>query len=208
MTSQVHRATDPFSAKQSRQERPPVPPVAVAVVVVDMMKDFIEPDGAMPLPGSEDLVPRIERLVDAARSAGAAVVWAKARYPADDALFQKRVPHCIQGTRGAELADGLEPRDRDYVVHKRRYSAFYATDLDLWLREHRIKRIVLCGLATNICVRSTAHDGFFHGYQVDVVEDACMATGPREQESTLYDIQTHFGEVRNLAGVVAEVIAG
>jgi ureidoacrylate peracid hydrolase len=207
MTSQNHRATDPFSAKQSGEERPAVPPTAVAVVVVDMMKDFVEADGAMPLPGSAELVPKINRLVDAARSAGAAIVWAKARYPADDALFRKRVPHCIEGTSGAELVDGLLPRDGDYVVHKRRYSAFYATDLDLWLREHRVERIVLCGLATNICVRATAHDGFFHGYQVDVVEDACMATGPREQESTLYDIQTHFGEVRTLDDVVAGVTA-
>ena len=208
MTSQDHRATDPFSARQSGVERPAVPPGAIAIVVVDMMKDFVEPDGAMPLPGSADLVPRINQLIDAARSAGAAVVWAKARYPADDALFRKRVPHCIEGTRGAELVDDLVPRDGEFVVHKRRYSAFYATDLDLWLREHRIERIVLCGLATNICVRSTAHDGFFHGYQVDVVEDACMATGPREQESTLYDIQTHFGEVRTLDDLVAEVSAG
>ena len=48
---------------------------------------------------------------------------------------------------------------------------------------------------SRICVRSTVHDAFFHGYQVIVPEDCCAATGPREQASSLYDIATHFGIV-------------
>lgn len=59
------------------------------------------------------------------------------------------------------------------------------------------------GVVTNICVRSTVHDAFFHGYQVVVPEDAVAATGPREQESSLYDIATHFGIVSDSRSVVA-----
>jgi ureidoacrylate peracid hydrolase len=88
------------------------------------------------------------------------------------------------------------------VLSKRRYSAFFQTDLDLWLREHDVARVVVTGVALNICVRSTVHDAFFLGYQVWVVQDACRATGEREEASTLYDIQTHFGEVVTVEDVL------
>lgn len=59
--------------------------------------------------------------------------------------------------------------------------------------------MVLSGVALNICVRSTVHDAFFLGYDVWVIRDACQATGPREEASTLFDICTHFGTVLTLA---------
>ena len=64
------------------------------------------------------------------------------------------------------------------------------------------------GVVTNICVRSTVHDAFFHGYRVVVPEDGVAATGPREQESSLYDIATHFGIVGSrsvVAGLIERV---
>ena len=61
----------------------------------------------------------------------------------------------------------------------------------------------MSGVALNICVRSTVHDAFFLGYDVWVARDACRATGDREEASTLYDIQTHFGEVKTVDDVIA-----
>ncbi len=61
------------------------------------------------------------------------------------------------------------------------------------------------GVVTNICVRSTVHDAFFNGYQVVVPSDACAATGPREQESSLYDIATHFGVVAQSQDVLDHI---
>ena len=108
----------------------------------------------------------------------------------------------MAGSWGAQVHDSLPFEDSDRVLLKRRYSAFFQTDLDLYLREHEIRRVVVTGVALNICVRSTVHDAFFYGYDVWVVRDACMATGPREEASTLYDIQTHFGEVVSTAEVL------
>ena len=88
------------------------------------------------------------------------------------------------------------------MLSKRRYSAFFQTDLDLYLREHDIARVVVTGVALNICVRSTVHDAFYNGYQVVVAEDACRATGDREMESTLYDIATHYGDVASTVDVI------
>ena len=115
----------------------------------------------------------------------------------------KRTPHCVEGSWGPEIIEDLGARDDEIHVIKRRYSAFFQTDLDLWLRERDIARVVVTGVALNICVRSTVHDAFFLGYQVWVPRDACRATGEREEASTLYDIQTHFGEVKTVDEVIA-----
>ena len=68
-----------------------------------------------------------------------------------------------------------------------------------------VDQLVVFGVVTNICVRSTVHDGFFLGYEWWCRSDACAATGPREQESSLYDIATHFGVVA-MASVVAKAL--
>jgi ureidoacrylate peracid hydrolase len=67
--------------------------------------------------------------------------------------------------------------------------------LDLTLKDLCIDTVIVMGVVTNICVRSTIHDAFFRGYKVLVPRDCVMATGEREQESSLYDIETHFGDV-------------
>ena len=82
-------------------------------------------------------------------------------------------------------------------------SGFYQTDLDLVLRENAVRTCVVCGVVTNICVRSTVHDAFFRGYRVVVPVDCVRATSPREQESSLWDIKTHFGTI----GTSGEIIA-
>jgi ureidoacrylate peracid hydrolase len=76
------------------------------------------------------------------------------------------------------------------------------------LKDLEIDTVVVMGVVTNICVRSTVHDAFFLGYSVVVPEDCVAATGPREQESSLYDIGTHFGVVSNSAAIVAALTSG
>jgi len=125
-----------------------------------------------------------------------------------DREWLKRSPHCVEGSWGAEVVEDLEPREVEMRVYKHRYSGFFQTDLDLILKDHRCDQLVIFGVVTNICVRSTVHDAFFNGYTVVVPEDCCAATGPREQESSLYDIATHFGIVSDSASVVAALSSG
>jgi ureidoacrylate peracid hydrolase len=113
----------------------------------------------------------------------------------------KRTPHCMEGTWGAEIVSELSQRPEDSTVIKRRYSGFFNTDLDLTLKDHEVDTVIVTGVVTNICVRSTVHDAFFLGYRVLVPEDCVAATGPREQESSLFDIATHFGTVCDSASV-------
>ena len=188
---------DDFSAKRQEADVRLLPE-KTAVLVVDMLNEFCKPGGSMVLVGFESLLDPQRRILDAARASGAIVVYCNDSHRPGlrrDREFLKRATHCIEGTWGAQVIDELAPRDGDLLITKRRYSAFFNTDLDLTLRDMQIDTVVVIGVVTNICVRSTVHDAFFLGYGVIVPEDAVAATGPREQASSLYDIATHFGTV-------------
>ncbi len=177
-------------------------PAATAVLVIDMLNDFLDRDGAMPLPEGQALYAPIRQLLAAARENEMPVIWVCDEHPPDDKEFDKRAVHCLRGSWGAEIVPGLERRGDEYRVSKRRYSGFFDTDLDLRLRELGVRHVVLTGVVTNICVRSTAHDAFFRGYDVVVPEQCVAATSEREQASSLYDIDTHFGTVVGLDSVL------
>ncbi len=199
---------DGFSAKKvERQAR--VDPTATALIVVDMVNEFCKPGGAMVLPGYERLVGPQKRLIDAGRQAGCPILFVVDTHRANvrqEREFLKRTPHCLEGSWGARVIDDLEARPTDLYVVKRRYSAFFGTDLDLTLRDLQVDTLLIFGVVTNICVRSTVHDAFFLGYTVIVPEDCVAATGPREQESSLYDIATHFGIVSDSQHVAAGLL--
>ena len=178
-------------------------PTSTAVVVIDMLNDFLQPEGAMPLLAGRRLYDPIRRLLAAARENDATVIWVCDEHPPLDREFEKRSVHCLQGSWGAEIVAELEPDPNEYRVPKRRYSGFYETDLDLRLRELGIDHLILTGVVTNICVRSTAHDAFFRGYDVIVPVECVAATSEREQQSTLYDLDTHYGTVAGLEEVLA-----
>jgi len=203
-------AVDVFSAKKHDDEVR-LDPGATAILVVDMVNDFCKEGGAMVLPGYERLVPPQRRLIEAGRAAGCPIVFIVDTHRTTvrrDREFQKRTPHCFDGSWGARVIDELAPGPEDVVVVKRRYSAFFGTDLDLTLKDLGVAQVVVVGVVTNICVRSTVHDAFFLGYDVVVPEDCVAATGPREQASSLYDIATHFGTVSDADAVAAALLEG
>lgn len=201
---------DVFSAHRNA-ERVRLEAKRTAVLVVDMVNDFCKPGGAMMLPGADVLYPKQRAVIDAARAAGAPVIWihdSHRRNMRQDREFLKRTPHCIEGTWGVEIVEELGARADEIHVIKHRFSGFFQTDLDLVLKDMLCDQLVIFGVVTNICVRSTVHDAFFNGYEVVVPRDCCAATGPREQESSLYDIATHFGVVSDAAAVTAALASG
>ena len=196
---------DSFSARQAATASTPaaVPVGETAVLVVDMVNDYLDPAGAMPLPDTDDVIAATAALVKGAQAAGTLVAWVRPGHrEAADGLFRKRIVHAVGESWGAQFHPALSMGPGEQVFRKRRYSAFFQTDLDCYLREHAVRRVVVCGVALNICVRSTVHDAFFLGYDVWVANDACLATSTRERDSTLYDIETHFGHVLTVEDVI------
>jgi ureidoacrylate peracid hydrolase len=168
-----------------------------ALLIIDMLNEFLKDGGKMPFDRGRKIIPNVKRLLERCRKAKIPVIYLNDTHRADkyDWEFEKRIPHCIENTWGAEVIEELAPQKGDYVIQKRRYSGFYGTDLDTVLRELKVNTLLVTGVVTNICVRSTIHDAFFRGYKVIVPKDCVEATDQREQDSSLYDIETHFGEV-------------
>jgi ureidoacrylate peracid hydrolase len=193
---------DYFSEQRIKTEAK-IDPSETALLVVDMVNEFFEEGGKMVLPGGKSLYAPVKRMIEAAHDKGLPVFYLNQWLREDDSLFQKRVPHCIVGTWGAEIVDALPVQPEDIVVHKRRYSGFFQTSLDLSLRERNIKHVIVVGVVTNICVRSTVNDAYFLGYNVIVPRDCVAATSPEHQETHLYDIDTHYGTVLTLDEVLA-----
>ena len=148
---------------------------AGALVVVDMQNDFCHSQGALAGEGTDvrhiqDMAPRLRTLLAAARQTGIAIVHVRTHHspwtnsPAWTRRKLGRVVRCFPGSWGADYYQGFEPilgdewspETHEYVVTKHRYSGFWDTDMDLILRSHGIKSLIMTGEATNVCVETTA----------------------------------------------------
>lgn len=170
-----------------------------ALVVVDVQHDFL-PGGALGVPGGDRVVGPINALLDRAREAGATIVASRDRHPEGHASFADRggpwPPHCVLGTTGAELhpdldLSGVDVLDKGTEVDRDAYSAFDGTGLLERLRERGVRRVVVCGLATDYCVRATVLDALAGGLPTVVVTDAVAAVDvtPGDGERALEELR-------------------
>jgi nicotinamidase/pyrazinamidase len=171
------------------------------LVVIDVQNDFC-PGGALAVPKGDEIVPLVNRLIErfdhvvltqdwhpsghssfASTHGGQPFTSIKLEY-GDQTLWPD---HCVQGTSGAEFHRDLIARDSELVLRKGfrkaidSYSAFYENDratrtgLGGYLRDRGLKRLFMCGLATDFCVAWSALDGRREGFPVVLIEDACRA---------------------------------
>lgn len=185
-------------------------PKRTALVLVDMQNDFGHPDGFLATKGLDvsavvETIPRIARLVDAARRAGVLVVWTKNEaLPAgrsDSAAwlafkgtaFDLNAPtYTLKGSWGQQFLEPLAPLDEEPVIVKYRSSAFDHTAMDLILRCSDIQSVVLVGNATDACVESTARSAAYHDYFTHVVSDCVASTRPKMHEASLEVYRNFF----------------
>lgn len=186
-----------------------VDPKTAALIVVDVQNDFCSRGGFFDLLGQDlssiqGAIPRIKELISQAHRAGVTVIFVQAVYDPEfiSPVFAEQrerrgrpdlVP-CRTGTSGIDFFE-VRPLPGDLTVRKHRYSAFIGTDLDLILRSRGIKTLVMAGVATNVCVESTARDGFMHDYHIVFLDDCCATTDKDLHASTLENISRYFGLV-------------
>jgi ureidoacrylate peracid hydrolase len=95
---------------------------------------------------------------------------------------------------GLRYRQGARPETQDIIVPKPRYSGFAGTALDSILRSRRLDTLLVCGVASNVCVESTIRDAFFLEYFPVLVRDACYQAGPEfTQQATVYNVEQFFG---------------
>jgi nicotinamidase/pyrazinamidase len=160
-----------------------------ALVVVDVQNDFADPAGSLYVAGGEEVVPLITDMVRKARGAGAAVFYTADWHPETTPHFAKDggiwPVHCVADTWGARFHPGLlvdGPVVRKGANGEDGYSGFtmrdpssqatVPTDLARLLRERGVIELIVCGLATDYCVKSTALDGLTEGFAVRLLVDA------------------------------------
>jgi nicotinamidase/pyrazinamidase len=165
-----------------------------ALVVVDMIEDFVREGGALYCgPSMREIVPVIQRELARARAADEPVVYLTDNHLPDDAEFAMFPPHAIVGTKGAQIVPELAPAAGDVVIPKRRYSGFFGTDLDITLRERGVDTLRLVGDCTNICVLYTAADARNLGYAVEVVEDGVTSFDAEAHRDALRELEKTLG---------------
>jgi nicotinamidase-related amidase len=166
--------------------------VRAALLVVDMVNDFVT--GVFGGARSQAMVPRLAALLAWARAASVPVIYCSDSHLAGiDVELTVHPDHAIRGTWGAEIVPELAPESADFSLTKRRYSAFFGTELEPLLRELAVDTVILTGVATNGCVRHTAADGFFHGFRIVVVTDCVESRGEASQQLGLEQMERSYG---------------
>lgn len=171
-----------------------------ALIVVDVQNDFLE-TGSLPVPEGSKVIPVINKVMPLFQTVVLTQDWHPAEHKSFASNHEGKKPydvttmpygqqvlwpvHCVQNTKGAEIAEALEVKGTEFKVRKGTnpevdsYSAFFEADgksktiLADWLREQGITEVFLCGLATDFCVSWSALDAVKEGFKTFIIEDAC-----------------------------------
>jgi len=192
-----------------------VQPRHTALVIVDMQRDFVEPDGAFGRLGVDlrmyqSMRPHLASLLQAAREAGVLVAHIQMSMLPDrrsdspaqirfnlrmhESFHGRKAPleYTLVDSRGQEFVDELAPMVGEPVVPKWRSSGFWGTSLDLLLRSNAIQSVIVAGCTTEGCVESTARDAMFNDYYVVVPEDCVASDDPAQHDASLLLMRHRF----------------
>ncbi|RTQ90802.1 cysteine hydrolase family protein [Lysinibacillus telephonicus] len=190
-----------------------------ALIVVDVQNDFCDQNGALGKQGADtsmvkEMILNLQNLIHSARELNLPIIFIQTIH--EDATDSeawvsrgntKNVEHnqvCRKNTWGADF-HVVAPLETETIVIKHRYSAFYNTRLDSILRTFGINNLLFTGVATNVCVDSTARDGFMRDYHITMISDCCAAYSEQAHLAALQNIDSHFGRVATSNEIIEEL---
>jgi nicotinamidase-related amidase len=168
-----------------------------ALLIIDMQNDFVLDFAPMKVAQAKAVIPKILLVLAAFRSRNLPVFHILRIHRADGSdveiirqeLFRIQ-PFAVEGTHGAAIIDEIVPAPGEYIIPKTRMSAFIATELDLMLRNLKVTELVVTGIQTPNCIRTTVFDAIAYNYPVIVVEDAIGAKTEEIHRANLNDMAT------------------
>jgi ureidoacrylate peracid hydrolase len=191
-----------------------IDPALTALLVIDMQNGFAAPEGTLGKAGfdismTRAIIPRIQQLVDAARSAQMRVFWSRqVHYPDDRTRAQRLIPGhlargagrsmlCAKGTWDADIIDELQPylATEDEVFEKHRASCFYSSNFEARLRIHGIRMLIVTGTTASFCVDSTIREAYARDLDVIVPGDAISDTEIEATRAVLRSTERFHGYV-------------
>lgn len=187
-----------------------IPPGArPAVLVIDMQYDFCDPDAPTTLwPSIGQTFDPIKRLCSAAREQDVPVIYTQGLVAADGSSaglwrfkqrFHAEMRVQIEGSRGAEIVAELAPQPGDRLIRKWRPSAFFRTDLEVFLGARRVDTLLCCGTSVSGCVRATVTDAFMRDIRCMVIRECVADRTDTVLEANLFDLHQKYAEVTSLA---------
>lgn len=166
------------------------------VIAVDPQQGGSQEGGGIPadMPGRAERAERMIRLVDRARELDVPVVFVQEVHKRDMVDIGRELegaegPHCIEDDPKNGFIDGLDPRPEEFHIRKRRYSAFFGTELEIVLKAYKADTVILFGGLTDVCVHYTAVDAHQHDYRVRVATDAVGGSSRRAHDAALEAIE-------------------
>ena len=171
------------------------------VLVADMVRGFCEEGRNLYVgPTIREIIPRIRELLEHEKTAGSRIIFVCDTHEPNDKEFEMFPPHCIRGTEEPEVIPELAEFAEE-IIPKRRYSAFFETNLEDRLAELNPEKIVIVGDCTNICVLYTAAEARYRDYAVEVPADCVATFDPDAHTFALKQMQTVLGA--NVTGLPA-----
>ena len=172
----------------------------LALLLVDVNRSFFDTDGPFHYPGALDNLGPLHQLLEAARDGKRLIVHAREAHRKGLLDYERpKLPeHSYLGDRDQEPYPGFEERPGEIVIHKRRFSAFFATDLALLFQEQGTERVIIAGVKTNVCIRASVQDAFAYGFRPTIARGSVSSNRPHLHEASLEDIQRYIGEVVEL----------
>lgn len=158
-----------------------------ALLIIDMVKDNFKEENRLPITEhARRIIDPINGLIRLFRDESWPIVFATDAFSRQDFIFKGRMrPHSLAGTQGAEVIEDLDRREGDLWLPKPRFSAFFNTELDHWLRNVRVNLCAVAGIATNFCVLTTVMDALCHGFKAVLLENCTAAVSKSIHEKTL-----------------------
>ena len=184
-----------------------------ALIVIDIQKSTFIDDSEVRsidnMPGYKERMIAARDLVDAAHDNNVPVIFVQEVHRPDQIDFGRELDgdediHCLKGDPRTEVAkDEMGYRKGDYIVPKRRYSAFFGTDFEILLRGLKVDTLLLCGGLTDVCVHYTFVDGHQSDYFCRVVEDCVGGSSVQAHEAALKAMEyLQTGAVQNREAVI------
>lgn len=166
-----------------------------ALIVVDMLNDFVRKGAPLEVPAAREIVSALRRRIAKARRDGELVVYVCDSHRKNDPEFARMgwPPHAVEGTPGAAVYPALSPVPGDVVVEKRSYSGFHRTALESVLRRHKVWAVTIAGCVTNICVQYISAEASIRGYDVTVDERFVAGLSRKDHDHSLGQMEKVLG---------------
>ncbi|MFB3052309.1 MAG: cysteine hydrolase family protein [Dehalococcoidia bacterium] len=167
--------------------------MANVVLVADMVRGFCEEGHNLYVgPSIREIIPRIQKLLREEKAKGSHIIFLCDTHDPDDLEFKMFPPHCIRGSEEPEVIPELQ-EFADEVIPKRRYSAFFETNLDERLKKLKPDKIIVVGDCTNICILYTVADARNRDYAVEVPAECVTTFDPEAHKFALSQLKTVLG---------------